>query len=55
MAGKTKMGERCACAVVVTQCSAFFCCGNLGEEVDHVICFDLALLLVQEAVDLAAS
>ena len=54
MAGKTKMGERCACAVVVTQCSAFFCCGNLGEEVNHVVRLDLTLLLVEEAVDLAA-
>ena len=54
MAGRSKMGERRAGAVVVAQLSTFFCCGNLGEEVDHVVRLDLALLLVEEAVDLGA-
>ena len=48
------MGERRAGAVVVAQFSAFFRCGNIGEEADQVVRFDLALLFVQEAVDLAA-
>ena len=54
MAGRSKVCERRAGAVVVTQCSAFFCCRNLGEEVNHVVRLDLTLLLVKEAVDLAA-
>ena len=54
MAGRSKVGERCACAVVVAQLSTFFCCGNLGEEVNEVIRFDPTLLLIQEAVNLAA-
>ena len=51
----SKVGERCAGAVVVAQFSAFFCCGNLCDEVNQVVRFRLALLLVEEAVDLAAS
>ena len=54
MTGQAEVGERCASAVVVAQLSTFFCCRNLCEEVDHVVGFDLALLLVQEAVNLAA-
>ena len=50
----SKVCERCAGAVVVAQLGTFFCCGNLGEEVDHVVRLDLTLLLVEEAVDLAA-
>ena len=54
VASCSKMGERRAGAVVVAQFSAFRYCGNLGEEVNQVVSSDLALLFVQEAVDLAA-
>ena len=50
----SKVCERCAGAVVVAQLSTFFCCGNLGDEVDQVVRFCMTLLLVEEAVDLAA-
>ena len=48
------MGKRSASPVVVAQLSTLFRCGNLREEVDLVVRFDLALLLVEETVDLAA-
>ena len=50
----SKMGERRAGAVVIAQLSALLGGGNLGDKVDQVVRIDLALLLVQEAVDLAA-
>ena len=49
------MGESSAGAVVVAQNGTLLPCRNLGVEVDQVVCLDLALLLVKEAVDLAAS
>ena len=48
------MGKRCAGAVVVAQLSTLLRVGNLREEVNQVVRFDLALLLVEETVDLAA-
>ena len=48
------MRERCASPVVVAQLSTLLRSGNLREEVDLVVRFDLALLLVEETVDLAA-
>ena len=51
----SKMGERSAGAVVIAQLPALLGSGNLGDKVDQVVRIDLALLLVQEAVDLAAS
>ena len=50
----SKMGERSASPVVVAQLSTLLRSGNLREEVDLVVRFDLALLLVEETVDLAA-
>ena len=49
------MGERRAGAVVIAQLPTLLGGGNLGDKVDQVVCIDLALLLVQEAVDLATS
>ena len=54
MAGRSKVGECSTGAVVVAQFNTFRYCGNLCEEVDQVVSFNLALLLIQEAVDLAA-
>ena len=50
----SKMGERRAGAVVIAQLPTLLGGGNLGDKVDQVVRIDLALLLVQEAVDLAA-
>ena len=50
----SKVRERCASPVVVAQLSTLLRSGNLREEVDLVVRFDLALLLVEETVDLAA-
>ena len=50
----SKMGERRAGAVVIAQLPTLLGSGNLGDNVDQVVRIDLALLLVQEAVDLAA-
>ena len=50
----SKMGERSASPVVVAQLSALLRGGNLSEEVNLVVRFDLALLLVEETVNLAA-
>ena len=50
----SKMGKRSASPVVVAQLSTLLRSGNLREEVDLVVRFDLALLLVEETVDLAA-
>ena len=55
VASCSKMGERSAGAVVIAQLPALLRGGNLGDKVDQVVRIDLALLLVQEAVDLAAS
>ena len=51
----SKVSESSAGAVVVAQHGALLPCRNLGVEVDQVVRLDLALLLVKEAVDLAAS
>ena len=50
----SKMGERSTGAVVIAQLPTLLGGGNLGDKVDQVVRIDLALLLVQEAVDLAA-
>ena len=50
----SKVSESSAGAVVVAQHGALLPCRNLGVEVDQVVRLDLALLLVKEAVDLAA-
>ena len=51
---RSKVSESSAGAVVVAQHGALLPCRNLGVEVDQVVRLDLALLLVKEAVDLAA-
>ena len=51
----SKMGERRAAAVVIAQLPTLLKGGNLGDKVDQVVRIDLALLLVQEAVNLVAS
>ena len=48
------MGERSTSAVVIAQLATLLRSGNLGDKVDQVVRIDLALLLVQEAVNLAA-
>ena len=50
----SKMGERSTGAVVIAQLPTLLGGGNLGDKVDQVVRIDLALLLVQEAVNLAA-
>ena len=51
----SEVSECGASPVVVAQLCALLRGGNLGEEVDLVVRLDLALLLVEETVDLAAS
>ena len=50
----SEMSECGASPVVVAQLSALLRGGNLCEEADLVVRFDLALLLVKETVDLTA-
>ena len=49
-----EVSKRRASPVVVAQLSALLRGGNLREEANLVVRFDLTLLLVEEAVDLAA-
>ena len=51
----SKVSESSAGAVVVAQHGALLPCRNLCVEVDQVVRLDLALLLVKETVNLAAS
>ena len=51
----SEMSECGASPVVVAQLSALLRGGNLREEADQVVCFDLTLLIVEETVDLTAA
>ena len=54
VASCSEMRERSTSTVVIAQLPTLLGGGNLGDKVDQVVRIDLALLLVQEAVDLAA-
>ena len=51
---RSEVSEGSATPVVFTQLSALLRGGNLGEEAKLVVRLHLALLLVEEAVNLAA-